>query len=360
MKRSRMDNIFGVILAGGKGERFWPMSRIKKPKQLLPIISKKTMLEETVLRLEHFIKNDDIYVIATEQIRKPIIDLNCLKTKNVFAEPFGRNTALAIGYAAIKMNHINPNSIMLVCPADHDIKTVSQFEKTIELGYKYALQGNLVTFGITPVRPDIGYGYIEIREALQDEKVYKINTFKEKPNLKVATSYLKGKKTLWNSGIFLWKTEEILKSIEKHIPDMYNNLVEFEDHIGTDNESKALLALYKKCKSTSIDFGVLEQADNIVIVRAQFEWDDVGNWNALERTMNVDDKGNTCSGEVETLNANNNVVYSEKGLIAVLGVDDLVIVKTDDVTYVCSKRDTASIKSLIEKIGKNDKLKKYL
>ncbi len=355
-----MNNIFGVILAGGKGERFWPMSRIEKPKQLLPIISEKTMLEETVLRLEHFIRNENIFVIATEKIKNPIMNLNCLKADNVFAEPFGRNTALAIGYAAKKMNHINPDSIMLVCPADHDIKTVSQFKKTIELGYKYALDGNLVTFGITPIRPESGYGYIEIGEALKDDKVYKINSFKEKPNLKIATSYLKGGKTLWNSGIFLWKTKEILKSIKKYIPDMYNNLVEFSNYIGTDKENNALLNLYKNCKSTSIDFGVLEQADNIVIVRAQFNWDDVGNWNALERTMNADDRGNICTGEVEILNSNNNVVYSEKGLIAVLGVDDLVIVRTNDVTYVCSKRDTASIKSLIEKIGKNDKLKKYL
>lgn len=355
-----MKNIFGIILAGGKGERFWPMSRGIRPKQLIPVISNRTMLEETVIRLEEFIPNKDVYVIATEQLKEPISNLECMPEDNVLSEPFGKNTALAIGYAAIKMSQIDQDSVMLVCPADHSINTVEQFSETVELGYEYALQGNLVTFGITPTRPEIGYGYIELGKPIEDDKVYSIKSFKEKPNLKVANTYIKSGNTLWNSGIFLWRTKDILEAIKKYLPDMHKNLMEFKMHIDKNTEKDALYKLYKKSKAISIDFGVMEQADNIVIVRAQFKWDDVGNWNALERSRETDENGNIVSGEVVSLNSNNNIFYSDSGLIAAMGIDDIVVVKTEDVTLICNKRDTAQIKELIEQLNANEELKKYL
>ncbi|MFO7861226.1 MAG: mannose-1-phosphate guanylyltransferase [Desulfosalsimonas sp.] len=355
-----MENLFGIILAGGKGERFWPMSRGNRPKQLLPIISDKTMLEETVERLEGFIDNERIFTVSTEHLHKPIAELNVLEEDNVLTEPFGRNTALAIGYSAVKMRHINENSTMLVCPADHEIASIADFKKTVELGYKYAQQDNLVTFGITPTRPEIGYGYIELGKPLEDEKVYEIEAFKEKPNLKVASAYLKSGNTLWNSGIFLWKTSAILSAIENYIPDMYESLQKFSEHIGKDTEQEALKKLYDEAPATSIDFGVMERADNIVIVRAQFKWDDVGNWNALERTREADDEGNVVHGNVITMDSENNVIYSEDGLIATVGVNDVVVVRTKDVTLVCNKRDTGQIKALLKQINDSDKLKEYL
>lgn len=355
-----MKNLFGIILAGGKGERFWPMSRGNRPKQLLPIISDKTMLEETVDRLEGFIDNEKIFTVSTEHLYKPIAALNVLEEDNVLTEPFGRNTALAIGYSAVKMRYIDEESTMLVCPADHEIASIADFKKTVELGYKYAQQDNLVTFGITPTRPEIGYGYIELGKPLEDEKVFEIESFKEKPNLKVASSYLKSGNTLWNSGIFLWKTSAILSAIENYIPDMYESLQKFSEHIGKDSEQDAVEKLYDEAPATSIDFGVMERADNIVIVRAQFKWDDVGNWNALERTRESDHEGNVTHGNVITMNSENNVIYSEDGLIAAVGVDDVVIVRTKDVTLVCNKRDTGQIKALLKQINDSDKLKEYL
>lgn len=355
-----MDKLYGVILAGGRGERFWPMSKRERPKQLLPITGKKTMIEETFSRMASFIHKENIISIGTETIDEAIKDLKLFSEGNTLTEPFGRNTALAIGYAAVMIHHKDPGSVILVCPADHDIHTEKDFKATIMAGYDFALKDNIVTFGITPVRPEIGYGYIEIGEELVKDSVYRIKSFKEKPNLKVATSYIKSGNTLWNSGIFLWKTAVILDAIRKFLPDMAACLDEFSKHIGTDKEKSAMEKLYKDSPATSIDFGVMEQAENIVIVRAGFKWDDVGDWNALERIKNTDKSGNIMEGEVVEINSENNIMFSEDGLIAAVGVKDLVIVRTKDITLVCRQRDTNEIKALLKEIEKNNKLSKYL
>mgnify|MGYP000232910089 CR=1 FL=1 len=356
-----MDNrLYGVILAGGRGERFWPRSKKVRPKQLLPVISKKTMLEETFSRLNNFIPKEKIFVVGTEILKEPIDSLGIFSESNLMYEPFGKNTALAIGFAAIKLRSIDKDSVMLVCPADHSIFPDKDFQKTIQIGFDYALKGNLVTFGITPTRPDEGYGYIELGESLLDEQVYKIKSFKEKPNVKRAISYLKKGNTLWNSGIFLWKTEKLLEGIEKYLPEMYRELVEFEKHIGKSDERESILKLYENSPSTSIDFGVMEQAENIVIVRAQFNWDDVGDWNALERIKNKDKEGNIVEGEVVTLNSKNSIIISDYGLVTVIGVSDLIVVKTENETLVCKKNETGEIKNLLKILEKDEKYKKYL
>lgn len=355
-----MNNVFGVILAGGKGERFWPKSKERMPKQLLQIVSDKSMLQETVERLSSFISKDNIYVVSTESIKDSIKGLDILDEQRILAEPFGKNTALAIGYSAVKLKKLNPEATMLVCPADHNIFPAKDFQATIKTGLEFAKRGNLVTFGITPVRPDEGYGYIEMGEEIVENSVYKIKSFKEKPNIKIAKQYLKKGNTLWNSGIFLWRVKDILAGLEKYMPEMYMKLEEFSEHVGKESEGSALEKLYNECTSTSIDFGVMEQASNIVIVRARFSWDDVGDWNALERIRTKDKDGNITEGDVMQLNSKNNIIISDTGFIAAIGVDDLIIVKTDNEILICRKNETAEIKNLLKEIQKNDKLKKYL
>jgi len=354
-----MKNLYGVILAGGRGERFWPISRMKRPKQLLPIVNDKPMIEETINRLS-FIDNSRIFIVGTKTIEESIKKLDLVDENNLYSEPFGKNTALAIGYTAVKLNKINPDSIMLITPADHDINDSNSFQATIKDSYDYALKNYLITFGITPTRPEVGYGYIELGEALLENKIYKIKSFKEKPNLKTANTYLKKGNILWNSGIFLWKTSEILNEIKLHLPDMYKELMHFQKFIDTNEEEKALNKMYKKCKSISIDFGVMEQSKKIIIVRTHFKWDDVGNWIALERLKKKDKNNNIMLGDIVELNANDNILYAEDGLIATIGVEDLIIVRTKDITFVAKKRDINDIKSLIKKIEKNNELKKYL
>ncbi len=354
-----MDKLYTMILAGGRGERFWPLSTRKKPKQLLPIVSNKTMLEETINRLS-FIDKERIFIIGTDLIKDSIEKLNLINSNHILSEPMGRNTALAIGYSAIKLRNIDPDSIMLVCPADHDIFTEKDFMETIKIGYDFALKDNLITFGITPTRPEVGYGYIELGENLLEEKVYRIKSFKEKPNLKTANSYLKKGNTLWNSGIFLWKTHTILQAIKEHLPEMYEKLLEFEKTINTEKEKDALFKLYNECNSISIDFGVMEQAKNIVIVKALFKWDDVGHWNALERIKRKNKHNNIEEGDVITIDSEDNIIYSQDGLIATIGVQDLVIVRTEKITLVCNKRDVNEIKNLLKQLDKDTKLNKYL
>lgn len=356
----KKNNIYGVILAGGKGERFWPKSKQTNPKQLLAIISNKSMLEETVERLESFIEHQRIMVIGTSLLEYSIKKLNVVDEKNLLSEPFGKNTALAIGYAAVKIRHDDPAGVMLVCPADHSIHTNKDFLATIETGYEFALKGNLVTFGVTPIRPDEGYGYIELGEQLIDSKVYKIKSFKEKPNIKTARSYLKKGNTLWNSGIFLWRVSDILSAIEKYLPEMHKALQEFEKSIGRENEKDELLKLYNESQSISIDFGIMEQASNIVICRSQFSWDDVGDWNALERIKSKDKNGNILEGAVAEINCRDNIVACEDGLVCLIGVEDLIVVRTKDETFICKKSETGEIKNLLKILEKNEKFKNHL
>ncbi|MDD3803251.1 MAG: sugar phosphate nucleotidyltransferase [bacterium] len=356
----KQNNIYGVILAGGKGERFWPKSKQTNPKQLLTIISNKSMLEETVVRLESFIEHERILVIGTSLLEYSIKKLNVVNDSNLLSEPFGKNTALAIGYAAMKIRKVDSDGIMLVCPADHSIHTNKDFLSTIETGYEFALNGNLVTFGVTPVRPDEGYGYIELGEQLIENKVYKIKSFKEKPNIKTARAYLKKGNTLWNSGIFLWRVKDILYAIERYLPEMHKSLMEFEKSIGSEHEKDALLKLYSESQSISIDFGIMEQAENIVICRAQFSWDDVGDWNALERIKSKDKNGNILEGSIAEINTKNNIVSCEDGLLCLIGVEDLIVVRTKNETFICKKSETGEIKNLLKILEKDEKFKNHL
>lgn len=354
------NKIYGVILAGGKGERFWPKSKQTNPKQLLAIISNRSMLEETVERLSSIIEHEKIMIIGTTLIEESIRELKVVNDNNLLSEPFGKNTALAIGYTAVKIRKLDSEAVMLVCPADHSIHTNKDFLSTIETGYEFALKGNLVTFGVTPIRPDEGYGYIEIGEELIENKVYKIKSFKEKPNIKTARAYLKKGNTLWNSGIFLWRVKDILSAIEKYLPEMYKLLLDFEKTIGTPAEKDGLLKLYTESQSISIDFGIMEQASNIVICRAQFSWDDVGDWNALERIKSKDKNGNILDGNVREINSMNNIVSCDSGIVCLIGVEDMIVVRTRHETLICKKSETGEIKNLLKILEKDEKFKKYL
>jgi len=273
-------------------------------------------------------------------------------------EPFPKNTAPAIGYVAAKLSVRDKDAIMLVLPSDHYIPEVDKFLNMVELATTIVKKGYLVTFGIVPTRPETGYGYIEVGELI-DKSVYRAKSFKEKPNQKEAQRFLREKRFLWNSGMFVWQVNKILEEIKIHMPKLYDNLMRFKEAIGTDKENENLLNLYEEAPKTSIDYGVMERAKDVAVVKASFKWDDVGSWLALERVMKKDNAGNIGVGEYIALDTKDSIIVSDDGIIATLGVKDAVIIKDENSVLVCDKGRTQDIKKLVQTLEEKKK-NKYL
>jgi mannose-1-phosphate guanylyltransferase len=284
---------------------------------------------------------------------------------NILTEPFGRNTCLAVGYAAIHLHKKNSDAVMVVLSADHLIEPASKLLKIIKVGTGIAAkEDKLITIGIVPTRAETGYGYIELGEQqreIDNVNVFAVSAFKEKPRPTVAQQYYYGGKHLWNSGMFIWSVKAILNALEQHMPEMYEALIEYEKYIGTDSEERARLALYEEAEAVSIDIAVMEQADNVLTLRGDFVWDDVGSWMSLQRFKDKDRENNVIIGSAVTLNTYESTIYNDDdGLIAVLGISDVVIARAGDVVMVAHKTQLDKIKDLLSKMDEVDELKKYL
>ena len=357
---------YAVILAGGRGERFWPLSRTQHPKQLLHLISKKTMLQETIDRIEGFIPVEKTLVVTGENIRKAILkQVDYLKEENLIVEPAMRNTCAAIGVAAVHLRKIEPDATMVVLSSDHVVKPQDKLLKILEVGTKLAREGdNLITIGITPTRAETAYGYIEsadLHESFEDILVYGIKKFKEKPSRIVAQQYYYDRKHLWNSGMFIWSVSTILDALKKHMPDMYTDLENYAKHVGSQNEDAAKEDLYQRLESISIDFAVLEKAENALVIKGDMVWDDVGSWLALDRIKEKDKGHNVIVGMGRAMNTfETTIVNDSDGIIAALGVSDLVIVKTDDIVFVAHKTRVQDVRDLLAEFGRDKELEKYL
>ncbi len=357
---------YAVILAGGKGERFWPLSRTERPKQLLHITSDKTMLQETIDRVRDLIPVERTLVVAGENIKNAILEkVSYLKEENLIVEPEMKNTCLAIGLAAVHLKKIDPSATMVVLSSDHMIQPKEKLQKILEVGTQIAKSGEyLITLGIIPTRAETAYGYIEFSElynSIDDIMIYQIKEFKEKPNRIVAQQYYYGRRHLWNSGIFIWTASAILKALEKHMPQMLEKIETYSKEIDTKNQAEAKKNLYQKVEGISIDCAVLEKADNALVIKADLEWDDVGNWLALDRVKQKDRDGNVTVGKAKTINTyETTIVNDSKGIIATLGVSDLVIVKTDDIVFVAHKTKVQDVKDLLREFTGNKELEKYL
>ncbi|MCK5125978.1 MAG: mannose-1-phosphate guanylyltransferase [candidate division Zixibacteria bacterium] len=353
-------------MAGGRGERFWPLSNQHRPKQLLSLTEDRSMLCVTIDRLEGYIPAERTVVVAGKNIEQAIIDGCCLvKKEMLLCEPFGRNTCLAIGYTAVHLQKRDPNAIMVVLSADHLIEPAKMLTKTIKAGVKIAAeQDKLITIGIVPSRAETGYGYIE----LSDEKwvvdgitVCNVSAFKEKPRPTVAQEYYHGRRHLWNSGMFIWSINSILSAFEKHMPEMHQELMEYAKTIGTPGEEAACQKLYEEAESISIDFAILEQADNVITLKGSFSWDDVGSWMALQRFMDVDKDNNVIIGNAVTMDTfESTIVNDGKGIIAAIGLSDIVVVRTGETIMVAHKTQLGKIKDLLAKMGADESQKKYL
>lgn len=361
--RSNSMKLYAVILAGGKGERFWPKSRTNFPKQFVSLFGKYSLIQQTYKRIRKIVAIYNQYYVIPDGLVTILKKQIPLKDKNIIIEPVGRNTAPAIALAAIYLEKISPDSTMIVLPADHLIENEDKFYDCVWFAYEIAQRGFLVTFGIPPTVPDTGYGYIHVGQKYSKKNgidSYYGQKFVEKPNLALAKEYLRAKTYFWNSGMFVWKTSTILDAVKLCLPQFYNSLKDFQQYIGTSKEYKLLERLYKNAPASSIDYAVLESARNLIVVKGNFIWDDVGSWQALDRHFPWDKQRNIVIGDSYNIDTKKSIIVSDDGLVATMGVENLIIVRTKGVTLVIPKEKATDLKELIKQIAKDKTRLKYL
>ena len=342
-----------LIMAGGRGERFWPKSRKNLPKQFLSLTDDgKTMIQLTVERILPLVKLKDIFIATNKAYRELVLEqIPGLPEENILCEPIGRNTAPCIGLGAIHIAQKYDDAIMFVLPSDHLIKFTNMFLKTLETGADVAENNtNLVTIGITPDYPETGYGYIKFDPRRTEGQAYAVERFVEKPSLEVAKEYLSTEEYLWNSGMFIWKVSSILKNMQKLMPDTYESLIKIKEAIGTPQQDFILEKEFHNMQSQSIDYGIMEKADNIYILPGTFGWDDVGSWLAVERIKKTNEFGNAVAGNIITVNTHNCIIQGDKKLIAIVGMEDTIVVDTKDATLICAKDSAGDIKKVTENL----------
>ncbi|HDK35472.1 MAG TPA: mannose-1-phosphate guanylyltransferase [Bacteroidetes bacterium] len=348
-----MPELYAVIMAGGIGARFWPRSRLKKPKQFLKIFGDQTMIQQTYQRLLPLIPSEKIFfVINADQKEKILKQLPDFPRENVIVEPFGKNTAPCIGLAAFHIRHKNPDSIMAVLPADHLIQDNNQFLKVIETAHKITdRESCLLTIGITPTYPATGYGYIQYDSPRCTENnitAYHVKTFAEKPNLETAKQFLMSGDCLWNSGMFIWKIQDILKELEECVPEIYDSLKKVSEAIGTDVYNETLETAYREIRGISIDYAVLEKSQNVCVIRSDFGWSDVGSWEEVYNLLPKDKSKNAVVGKAILRDSAGCLVYSPDKFVATIGLKNVVIIQSGNALLVCPKNRTQDVKELVD------------
>lgn len=361
-KFTGMENVYIVIMAGGSGTRFWPLSREAMPKQLLRIEGEGTLIQQTMGRVTPLIPLNRIFIVTNknhaDQIRYQLPEI---KRENFIIEPAARNTAAAIGFASAHIYHHNPGAVMVVLSADHVIKERDRFLDVLRDAIKVAGEGFLVTIGLKPTRPETGYGYIEAGELIEarskkqevrneekDITVYAVKRFVEKPDAERAARYLQEGNFYWNSGMFVWKAGRILEEIGNYMPGLSNGLKEISSAIGKEDETVVTENAFSKLESISIDYGVMEKSGRVAVIPADFAWSDVGSWTALDEISSMDVGGNVIMGNVIDIDSRNSIIYASGRLVATIGLKDMVVVDTDDATLVCRKDRAQDVKKIVE------------
>jgi mannose-1-phosphate guanylyltransferase len=344
-------------MAGGYGERFWPMSRRKQPKQLLPIVGDRTMIQQTVQRLETVIGYPQMMVVTNHE-QASLVRRQLKRVKTVIAEPIGRNTAPCIGLAAKIISKRDPESVIAVLPADSYIRDVRGYRRVLRDALDLAKREKvLVTIGIKPTSPHTGYGYIQLGGELPTKsstRFWKARQFVEKPRLEKAKEFVSSGEYRWNAGMFVWSVKSIIEAFEKYQPELWRQINRITD-------ARSLKRIYPKLEKISIDYAIMEKADNVVVANGDFDWDDVGDWPAVERHYEKDANGNVARGAFAGLNAANCVIVSsDEHLIAAVGVSDLVIVHTADATLVCHKNEAQKVREIVKQLAAQRKHHKLL
>lgn len=362
MKTSARDESLpfcGVLLAGGRGTRFWPRSRKRSPKQLLNIASRDTMLRETAARLKPLISDKNLWVVTNaEQAATVRAQLRRIPASNVLAEPMGRNTAAAIGLAAIHLVHKHGDALMAILPSDSHVTDAAGYRRLMRGALELVREpGKMAVFGIVPRQPDVGYGYIEMGRDTAKQlgvRMHAVRRFTEKPPLAVARKYIASRKYLWNAGMFFWRASTFLSALEQFLPGTHAALMELAATIGTSGYAAALRRIYPRLENISVDYAVMEPATRaggaprVFVVPAKVGWSDIGSWASVYEFLAAEPGANVSAGPVFALDAEGNYFWSPKKLVAAIGVRDLVVVETDDALLVCARNRAHDVGKIVK------------
>lgn len=347
--------LYAIIMAGGIGARFWPRSKKKSPKQLLNIIGQKTMIQETFLRLNGLVPRKNILIVTNEIQKQGIMDqLPDVPLENIIVEPFGRNTAACIGLASVIIKKRSPNAVTFVMPADHIIHDNEKFLETLKTASTFSFENKaLVTIGIQPTKPETGYGYIQIDEESAKNNVYKVLTFAEKPNYSTAVNFINSGDFFWNSGMFIWKIDSILDEIKQYMPDLHEGLLHISSNLDNPDFQNILSQVYGQLKSVSIDYGIMEKSDKVYLVKGFFSWSDVGSWEAVYDLSEKDQDGNVKVGTIYTDMALDSYIYSPEKFTAVIGLDNVIVINTNNALLICKRDKAQDVKNVIDYLKLN-------
>lgn len=351
-------NTYVAIMAGGIGSRFWPLSRINYPKQFLDILGTgKTLVQQTYDRFEKLILPQNIFIVTADEYIEIVKEqLPLLPEANIIGEPYRKNTAPCIAYISFKLQQINPDASLIIAPADHLILNEEKFMEVCCDALRFVNHfHSLITIGIKPTYPNTGYGYIQHEGVEVTPSVYKVKTFTEKPNRELAETFIRSGDFLWNSGIFIWKLKTGLDAFQKHMPEMFELFAADQEKLNTESEKEIIDNIYPQCSNISIDFGVMEKADNVYVIPAAFGWSDLGTWNSAWENMEKDYLDNAVAGKnVIVFDAVKCVVnVPEEKLVVIQGLDDYIIADTKDVLLICQKEKEQEIKEYVAEVKRN-------
>ena len=356
-----MKDLYTLIMAGGSGTRFWPRSKTARPKQYLNIFGEKSLLQDTISRFSTFTANKNIYVVSGKTQAAVLEEQTTMLPKeNLIYEPIGRNTLPCIGLAAMYAEKENPNGIMVVSPSDHLIQNNKLFEETVQAAVKIAGEREgIVTIGISPTYPATGYGYVQTSEDITGKekiKQFKVERFVEKPKEALAKEYLEEGGYYWNSGLFVFKIQVFLEAVKEFASNLYTELRKIQADFGNPTFNQTLETIYPAVESISIDYGIMEHAKNIYLVEGNFDWNDLGSWESVYLADKKDENGNAGWGETIFVESKNSYVYSQQGLVALVGLNDVIVVQEGNTTLVCKRDNAEDVKKIIEKLKSENKI----
>jgi len=355
-----MTNLFTLIMAGGSGTRFWPRSKALKPKQYLNLFGNESLLQSTIQRFSTFTPTENIYVVSGKSQATVLEEQSpMLPKENLIYEPVGKNTLPCIGLAAMFAERENPEGVMVVTPSDHLIENDGLFRDTVLAAVKIANERDgIVTIGITPTYPATGYGYVQTAENITgSEKIkqFKVERFVEKPNEATASEYLEHGGFYWNSGLFVFKISVFLEAVKQFAPALYADLRKIQSDLGNPSFEQTLDTIYRAVEGISVDYGIMEHAKNIYLVEGNFVWNDLGSWESVYLTAEKDENGNGGSGESVIIDSKNSYIYSETGIIALVGLDDVIVVQHGNTTLVCKRDKAEDIKKVVDRLKAENK-----